>query len=159
MEVDLRSGVRPPVWPSDIIPTEWQDLAAPAVHDLLRSAYSRGGGDVEEYSTWFRAFTTDAEFDPSLCILAWARQTLAGVALCWSSAFVKDLCVAEYRCRSGLGEALLRAAMVLFVERGAPRLALKVDVDNPSRADRLYRRCGFEVVERMYVDCDAANMI
>ncbi len=150
MQADLRRGARPPVWPAAVRATHWQDTAAPAVHGLLCSAYRPGGGGEvdQDYARWKDWFTNDAEFDPSACILAWSGGELAGVVLCWSSAFVKDLCVAESQRGRGLGEALVRAAMVLFADRGAPALSLKVHADNPSGAPRLYRRCGFEVIER-----------
>src|SRR5262245_64559378 len=91
MEADLRLPVSPPVWPAGIITTAWQDGSALDVHRLLRSAYSRGGGEVEQdYAKWRHAFTTDSEFDPSSCTLAWSGVELVGVALCWSSAFLKD---------------------------------------------------------------------
>jgi ribosomal protein S18 acetylase RimI-like enzyme len=150
MQAALRRGTTAPRWPAGVVTTEWQDAAAPAVHGLLCSAYRRGGGKVDQDCTrWMNEFTTDPEFDPSACILAWTGRELAGVALCWSSAFVKDMCVSESQRGRGLGEALVRAAMVLFANRGAPVLSLKVHADNPSGAPRLYRRCGFEVVERI----------
>ena len=150
MQADLRLSVRPPVWPAGVRTTPWQGSAATDVHALLRAAYARGGGEVEQdYARWLQEFTADSEFDPSSCILAWSGPQLAGVVLCWSSAFVKDLCVCEGQRGRGLGEALLRAAMALFANRGAPTLNLKVDADNPSGAQRLYLRCGFEVVERI----------
>ena len=152
MQVDLRRGTSPPAWPTGVLTTSWQDSAAPSVHGLLCRAYRRGGGEVDQdYVKWMNGFTSDAEFDPAACILAWSGRELAGVALCWSSAFVKDLCVSEPQRGRGLGEALARAAMVLFAKRGAPVLSLKVEADNPSDAPRLYRRCGFEVVERISV--------
>jgi ribosomal protein S18 acetylase RimI-like enzyme len=150
MQADLRRGTSAPRWPAGVLAARWQDAAASAVHGLLCSAYRRGGGEVDQDRVkWTNAFTTDPEFDPSACILAWTGRELAGVALCWSSAFVKDLCVSESQRGRGLGEALVRAAMVLFANRGAPVLSLKVHADNPSGAPRLYRRCGFEVVERI----------
>jgi ribosomal protein S18 acetylase RimI-like enzyme len=152
MQVDLRRCTARPAWPTGVLTTQRQDAAAPAVHGLLCSAYRRGGGEVkQDYIKWLNEFTTDPEFDPSACILAWSGRELAGVALCWSSAFVKDLCVSESQRGRGLGEALVRAAMVLFANRGVPALSLKVDVNNPSEAPRLYQRCGFEVVERITV--------
>jgi len=146
MQVDLRRCTTVPAWPAGVLTTQWHDAAAPAVHGLLCRAYRRGGGEVDQdYTKWMSAFTTDPEFDPSACILAWSGRELAGVALCWSSAFVKDLCVSESQRGRGLGEALVRAAMVLFANRGARVLSLKVEADNPSGAPRLYRRCGFDV--------------
>jgi ribosomal protein S18 acetylase RimI-like enzyme len=150
MRADLHRVISPPAWPRGVLASQWQDAAAPVVHELLCSAYRPGGGEVDQDCTrWVKTFTADAEFDPSACFLAWSGRELAGVALCWSSAFVKDVCVSESHRRRGLGEALVRAAMVLFATRGAAALGLKVHADNPSGAPRLYRRCGFEVVDRI----------
>jgi GNAT superfamily N-acetyltransferase len=45
-------------------------------------------------------------YDARLWFLAEAGRTLAGVALCWTSAFAKDLVVHESWRRRGLGDAL-----------------------------------------------------
>jgi ribosomal protein S18 acetylase RimI-like enzyme len=149
----MRAPLSPPVagphWPAGVDPRPWRDGDAPAVHALLVEAYRNGGGEVEPYVRWLPWFTGDAEFDPAACTLAWSGDELAGVALCWSSAFVKDLCVADAHRRRGLGEALLRHSFALFAARGVSALDLKVDSENPSGAVRLYERVGFEVVERI----------
>lgn len=149
MSADLRLPLGPPDWPRGIVVSDWQPESAREVHQLLVQAYSQGGGSVADFDTWEPAFTGDPEFEPSLCLLAWAGSDLAGVALGWSSDFLKDLCVAEPYRRQGLGEALVRGLMVLYANRGASTLTLKIEADNPSGAFRLYRRCGFQVVERI----------
>jgi ribosomal protein S18 acetylase RimI-like enzyme len=44
--------------------------------------------------------------------------------------------------RLGLGEALLRESFREFHRRGERRVALAVDVENPTGATRLYERVG-----------------
>jgi ribosomal protein S18 acetylase RimI-like enzyme len=150
MRIDLDEGTGAPAWPGGFRVSSWRDADAPEVHGLLVDAYRHGGGEVDDYETWLPWFTGDDEFDATACLLARAETgRLAGVVLCWSSAFVKDLCVAEAFRRRGLGEALLREVLRLFRERGAPAVDLKVHADNPTGARRLYERVGFRVVERI----------
>jgi ribosomal protein S18 acetylase RimI-like enzyme len=110
--------------------------------------YRHGGGSVDDFETWFTQTTTDEEFDPELVFLAESDAILAGAAICWRSAFVKDLVVHESWRRHGLGEALLRHILNTFALRGAQAIELKVHSTNGS-AVRLYERVGMQVVERL----------
>ena len=149
MRAPLEHEAEEPRWPPGFALRTWADEHAPAVHALLVDAYRGGGGSVPPYEEWLPSFTGDAEFDPSACLLLFAPDArLAGAALCWSSSYVKDIAVAEAFRRRGLGEALLRAVLALFRARGASAVELKVQSDNPSGAVELYRRLGFETVER-----------
>jgi ribosomal protein S18 acetylase RimI-like enzyme len=151
MRAELDAPPEPPSWPAGFEVGEWRDTDAPEVHALLVEAYSRGGGEVAAYDVWQPGFIGDEEFDAAACRLV--RRSvdgkLAGVVLCWSSAFVKDLGVAEAFRRRGLGEALVREALRLFYARGAGAVELKVEADNPTRAWALYERLGFRIVERL----------
>lgn len=147
MRADLADPPPAPSWPAGIRTTTWTDADAPAVHALLVHAYAGGGGEVAPYATWRRELTGDGEFDPALCTLAWSGPELAGVALAWTSAFVKDLCVREGHRGRDLGAALLVHSLRLLRDRGASAAELKVERDNPSGAAALYRRRGFRVVE------------
>jgi ribosomal protein S18 acetylase RimI-like enzyme len=129
----------------------WRASDAPAVHALLVDAYAAGGGRVAGYAKWQRTFTTDVEHDPASCFLAFAGERLAGAALCWSSAFLKDLCVAAAYRRRGLGAALVSRVLQHFAARGAQLVTLKVEADNPSGAIRLYERMGFELEPECWV--------
>ena len=82
----------------------------------------------------------DPEFDAGLCVCACGDRPPA--ALCWTSAFIKDLAVTPAARRQGLAEALLRHAFVVFRSRGASEIALKVENGNAD-ALRLYHRLGF----------------
>lgn len=62
------------------------------------------------------------------------------------SAFIKDLVVHPSARRLGLGEALLRQAFLAFAARGADAVDLKVEIDNPTGARRLYERAGMKEV-------------
>lgn len=133
-------------WPGGTQLDTWTGADAPEVHALLTAAYRDGGGSVLPYDRWVSWFTTDDEFDPTACFLA--REPggrLIGACLCWSSAFVKDLCVAPEARGRGLGAALICHAADAFARRGHRELRLRVEAGN-ARALRLYERLGFRRV-------------
>jgi ribosomal protein S18 acetylase RimI-like enzyme len=136
-----------PKLPAELELTRWADASARQTHELLQFAYRAGGGSVDPYDEWLEWFTTDPEFDGECCFLAWHSETLVGAALCWSSAFVKDLCVAPHFRRRGLGFALLSVVLAHFRERGADSVELRSHADNPSGANELYRKMGFVKLE------------
>ena len=149
MRRSLADPIPDPVWPAGIrlVPFE-PERHAEAVHALLVAAYARGGGTVEPFTIWWPSLRDNSEFDPALCFtVVNADGQVAGVAQCWTSAFVKDLAVAPVMRRHGLGSALLNQVLHAFRERGAAFVDLKVHSDNPSGALRLYRSHGFEEVE------------
>jgi uncharacterized protein (DUF2132 family) len=130
-------------WPEGVAVRTFEPSDAPAVHALLLEAYRHGGGEVPPYPAWRPAFLGDSEFEAESCFLAFEGVELIGAALCWNTAFVKDLCVAERFRRRGIGTGLLAHALHHFAARGAPAVRLKVDADN-ERALELYGRLGFE---------------
>ncbi|MGN6305819.1 MAG: GNAT family N-acetyltransferase [Mesorhizobium sp.] len=118
-----------------------------AVHALLSRTYAEAGDALPLLPQWWAKLSRDAEFSADLCFLAVdARGKIAGVAQCWTSSFLKDLAVRADARRLGLGEALLTHCFAVFQARGAGHLDLKVEVDNPTGALRLYERCGMKVV-------------
>jgi ribosomal protein S18 acetylase RimI-like enzyme len=150
MRRTLENDPPTPAWPNGIGVRSFRPEDAPAVHALLEHAYRGGGGSVDPFETWLPAMTSDAEFDPELWFLAEAEGgSLAGAALCWTSAFLKDLVVHESWRGRGLGAALVYHVLGEFRRREAAAVELKVESDNPSGAQRLYERLGFEVVERL----------
>lgn len=146
MRVVLADVPEPPAWPAGIRVRSFTEEDAPRVHGLLERGYSAGGGAVPPYREWLETGLADAEYDPALWFLAEADE-LAGVCLCWTGGWVKDLVVVREWRRRGLGEALLRHAFAAFRARGLPAAELKVHADNPSGARRLYERVGMRTVE------------
>ena len=133
-----------PAWPVGIVLVPFASEHALAAHALLVAAYAQGGGSVpERFVPWWDAVSSDEEFDPALCFVAMAEDgAMAGFALCWTSAFIKDFAVHSFVRRQGVGEALLRTAFRAFKQRGAETVALKVREGNVA-AQSLYRRVGF----------------
>jgi ribosomal protein S18 acetylase RimI-like enzyme len=140
---DLAGPVADPIWPDGFSLRTFDAQDAPAVHRLMQLAYARGGGAVAAFEQWWPGIRDDGEFDAGLCFLAIdERGEIVGAAQCWNSAFIKDLVVHPDARRRGLAEALLLAVFQAFCRRGATRVDLKVELDNPSGAMRLYRRLG-----------------
>jgi ribosomal protein S18 acetylase RimI-like enzyme len=119
MRVDLDpAGLGHPRWPTEARVRTFSPPDAPPLHALLEHGYRKGGGSVAPFETWLPRMTTDKEFDPELWFLAESEGALVGAVLCWKSGFVKDLVVHESWRRRGLGEALIRNALNVFVDRG-----------------------------------------
>ncbi len=140
----LGAGEPAPAWPEGIRLVPFTPEDARATHALLEAGYARGGGSVPAFEEWWPSVESDSEYDPALCILAKGEDgTVAGFCLVWTSAFIKDLVVAEHWRKRGLGTALLREAFRRLSARGHDQVALKVHPDNPSGAVDLYRSLGF----------------
>jgi ribosomal protein S18 acetylase RimI-like enzyme len=143
MRLNLNRPVGTPAWPEGVCLTPFTAAHAPAVHALLQLAYANGGGRVAPFAQWWQALCVDDEYDSRLCLMACGPGgVVAGVAQCWTSAFVKDLAVHPAWRRRGVATALLLTACHTFRERGAPALDLKVETDNPSGAVLFYRSRG-----------------
>jgi ribosomal protein S18 acetylase RimI-like enzyme len=149
MERALTTALPDEVASIDLTWSRWDDAHAVAVHRLMVEAYRAGGGTVvADFTSWHRDFVGDCEFDGEACFLDFHRDELAGAALCWDCAFVKDICVSTLFRRRGVATTLLVSAMRHFRARGFAALRLKVDSDNPSGALRLYERLGFLITSR-----------
>ena len=102
---------------------------------------------------WRRQFVTNAEFDPTLCLVASNAGGILGVAQCWTSAFIKNLSVHPCAQGQGLGRALLLQTFQMFKQRGEPYVDLKV-LESNGRARQLYESAGMKFVLRDVVAQD-----
>jgi mycothiol synthase len=113
-----------------------------------------GGFDAsdERYATW----KGDPKFDPSLFVVAWDGDEIAGgivneINAVENAAFnrrrgwLASVFVRRAWRRRGLAAALVARSLVVFRERGMTSAGLGVDADNPTGALGLYQRAGFEV--------------
>ncbi|HET6174035.1 MAG TPA: GNAT family N-acetyltransferase [Gaiellales bacterium] len=148
MRIELPSQIPQPTWPEGSHVRGFHTSDAERLHALLEHGYRRGGGSVAALDIWLPALVGDSEFDPELCFLVEVGDELAAAAICWTSAFVKDIVVGESWRRRGLGESLLRLAFRTSQARGATHVELKVQAQNAA-AIRLYERVGMRMVERI----------
>jgi len=108
------------------------------------------------WDEWDAAWRAREAVDRTLWWVARAEGELAGVILAsWKRmgdwGFVDTLGVRRPWRRRGVGEALLRTAMLEFWRRGERRVALGVDAESPTGATRLYERVGMRVFWRSVV--------
>jgi mycothiol synthase len=145
MQTDLDREQPEPVWPDGIAVRSFRVEEARAVKELLDVAYAKEPDfRLRPFEDWSRFMLGDASlFDPDCWFVAESEDgSLAGAALNWKEAYVKDLVVHPSQRLRGLGTALLRHTFRYFKDRGFPRVALKTDSLNTSRAWRLYEREG-----------------
>jgi ribosomal protein S18 acetylase RimI-like enzyme len=144
---DLTEVIAPPACPTGYRVRTFAVGDAPTVHRLLEVGYAQGGGHIGAFDEWWPNLRDDHEFAPELCFLAVdERQDIVGVAQCWTSAFIKDLVVRPLARRRGIATALLGRVFWEFQRRGAKHVDLKVQVDNPTGAVRLYKELGMREV-------------
>nr|WP_154744343.1 GNAT family N-acetyltransferase [Pseudomonas karstica] len=144
---DLTGTLPVPQWPVDIRLGHYHDELAPAIHRLLCQAQEQGGGRVGALDPWRQQFVTNAEFDPTLCLVASNAEGILGVAQCWTSAFIKNLAIHPDAQGRGLGRALLLHTFQVFQQRREAFVDLKVRESN-LRARQLYESAGMAFVLR-----------
>lgn len=144
---NLTASLPAPQWPADTRLDHYRDELAPAIHAVLRMTQEQGGGRVASLEEWRRQFITDAEFDPTLCLVASNADGILGVAQCWTSAFIKNLSIHPCAQGQGLGRALLLHTFHVFKQRGEPYVDLKV-LESNQRARQLYESTGMLFVLR-----------
>ena len=144
---DLTAGLPAPQWPAGTVLEHYRADLAPAIHAVLSMTQEQGGGRVASLDEWRQQFVTDAEFDPSLCLVASNADGILGVAQCWTSAFIKNLSIHPCAQGQGLGRALLLHTFQVFKQRGEPYVDLKV-LESNLRARHLYESAGMGFVLR-----------
>ena len=138
----------------------------PVVLDQLRRLWDAdveafrdhwGGFDAsdERFDEWRK----DPKFDPSLFVVAWDGDEIAGGvinqinetenrAFNRQRGWLQSVFVRRPWRRRGLARALVARSLVVLRERGMSSAGLGVDAANPTGALRLYEEAGFEVEHR-----------
>jgi mycothiol synthase len=112
-------------------------------------------GSAERFEQW----RTDPKFDPSLFVVAWDGDEIAGgvvneinevenAAFNRKRGWLRSVFVRRPWRRRGLGQAVVLRSLQVFRDRGMTSAGLGVDADNPTGALGLYARTGFEVEMR-----------
>jgi mycothiol synthase len=94
---------------------------------------------------WRRSRFGDPEFDPTLWIIAWDGEEVAGFSLNryrMGNGWIRTLGVRRPWRKRGLGEAILLHSFGEFYKRDKTTIGLGVDAQNPTGATRLYQKVG-----------------
>ncbi|MGZ4291205.1 MAG: GNAT family N-acetyltransferase [Gaiellaceae bacterium] len=156
MEIELSDPPPPARLPTGIELRAYRDADADALLAALNEAFADDPFWHEVSPRNFGEFYLGARgFDPSLWLLAWEAEELAGFALDYAEhgsdselGWVNTLGVQPAWRRRGLGEALLLASFATLYARGRRRIGLGVDAQNVTGALRLYERVGMRQVRR-----------
>ncbi|MDP9491650.1 MAG: GNAT family N-acetyltransferase [Actinomycetota bacterium] len=145
-----------PTPPAGIDLRSYEDTDAEVVRNALNEAFVDDPFHQEATPEKFRAFYLDARgFDPSLWLLAWDADELAGFVLAFPQRLgdsdlggIEVLGVRPAWRRRGLGRLLLSAAFSRLHALGLRRVGLGVDAGNESGALQLYEGVGMRVVRQ-----------
>ena len=112
-------------------------------------------GTIEDSPAGYAEFLGAPAFDPSLWVVAWDGDKVAGVILASLHedptaggvlGYLDSLGVRRPWRRRGVGRALMSAALGVLRTRGATRAGLAVDLENEHDAARFYESLGFRVL-------------
>jgi mycothiol synthase len=131
----------------------------PAIWKANREAFRDHWGGSDESEAAMRRFLEAPDADPSLWLIAWEGDEIAGgiingihpeenEALGIQRGWLSSVFTRRQWRRRGLARALIAQSLVLLRDRGMTSAGLGVDADNPSGALGLYEEAGFEVDER-----------
>jgi len=145
--VPLPEGIR--LEPFDV--DKHDHLLWEAHHDAFKDHW---GHVLRPYPYWLDHVRGFAEFDPSLWLVAWDGDEIAGYSLNRRKSeigWVGTFGVRRPWRRKGLGYALLTRSFRVMYQAGLTRIGLTVDSQNPTGATRLYERAGMSVANHYIV--------
>lgn len=106
------------------------------------------GSHDSTFENWQHRKFGSAEFDPTLWMIAWDGDQIAGYSqnrFRMGIGWIGTLGVRRPWRKKGLGLALLHHSFGEFYKRGMKTIGLGVDASNPTGATRLYQRAGMYV--------------
>lgn len=129
------------------------------VWDADHEAFADHWGGFDNSNEAFEEWLDEPTLDPSLFVVAWDGDEIAGAVLNVVYARENELLgegrgwldsVFVRRCwrRRGLGAALVARSLEVLRERGLTSAILGVDAENPTGALGLYERAGFVEISR-----------
>jgi mycothiol synthase len=158
MRIDL-ANPQTPAWPEGVSVRSYtsadEDPVWHAMNEAFADSWDYQPPTAEGRAQWRHNTLENPRFDPELWFLAEDGDELAGISLCqWHLSgdpvfgWVQTLGVRRPWRRRGLALALLHYSFAEFQRRGATRVGLGVDAENPTGAVRLYERAGMHVERR-----------
>jgi mycothiol synthase len=150
MEIKLHETPVPVVFPKGIKLCPFvKDEHAVAVWEAGNEAFrDHWGSHDSTYDEWSHHVFSNSEFDPTLWMIAWDGDQIAGFSqnrFRMGIGWVSRLGVRRPWRKKGLGLGLLQHSFGEFYKRGMTTIGLGVDASNPTGATRLYQRAGMYV--------------
>jgi mycothiol synthase len=150
MEIKLEAAPPKPVWADGIelrpfIREEHDRAVWQADNEAFRDHW---GSHESTFEYWEHRKLDRPEFDPSLWMIAWDGDQIAGYSqnrFRMGIGWIGTLGVRRPWRKKGLGLALLQHSFGEFYKRGMTTIGLGVDASNPTGATRLYQRAGMYV--------------
>lgn len=156
MEITLDAPPPAPQWPEGIELRPFAaDEHARLVYEAVQEAFrDHWGFSPMPFENWKNHTLLRESFDPTLWVIAWEGDQVAGVSLNryrMGIGWVGSLGVRRAWRRQGLGLALLRHSFGEFYRRGTRTIGLGVDAENPTGATRLYQKAGMRVASEYVI--------
>jgi mycothiol synthase len=156
MRIDVHDDLPEPRWPEGITTSTMQPGDEHGLHEANNEAFADDWAFVPEpFEQWSSEAFGRENFDPELVLVAKEDGEVAGYSINgWHASgdpqfgWVGSLGVRPQWRRRGLATALLHQSFRDFRDRGATRVGLGVDAENPTGAVDLYERVGMRVVRR-----------
>ena len=150
MEIKLEAAPPKPVWSDGVelrpfIREEHDRTVWQADNEAFRDHW---GSHESTFEYWEHRKFDKPEFDPSLWMIAWDGDQIAGYSqnrFRMGIGWIGTLGVRRPWRKKGLGLALLQHSFGEFYKRDTTTIGLGVDASNPTGATRLYQRAGMYV--------------
>ena len=147
MEINLKDAPPMPNFPAGIelrpfVQGEQDEAILRANNEAFREHPGHIDWSLEE---WRRYRYDDPEFDPTLWMIAWDGDEIAGYSINryrTGIGWIRTLGVRPHWRKRGLGEALLYHSFGEYYRRGTKTVGLGVNANNPTGATRLYLKVG-----------------
>jgi mycothiol synthase len=153
MQIDLEGSIdagRAPDGVQIAVVDPTVDLAT--VHGVLDEAFiDDRSHHLQPLAAWLAEETSAAGYDPTLWLLAHDHGEPVGAltgSVDGGGGWVDYLGVRPAARGRGIGLAMLRHAFAMLADRGARRVLLSVDAENPTGATAVYERVGMRIVKR-----------
>ena len=156
MEIKLEEAPAPVTFPTGIeLRPFTREEHAKAVWQANNEAF-RDHWDSHEgtYEEWAHDKFGNPNFDPSLWMIAWEGDELAGFSqnrMRKGMGWIGTIGVRRAWRKKGLGLALLRHSFGEFYKRGTTTIGLGVDSENLTGATRLYQRAGMQAASEYVI--------
>lgn len=150
MEINLKEEPSTPFFPAGIELRPFdKDTHAHLLLEAENDAFSEHwGSHASEFAEWAHRKLENPDFDPTLWLIAWDGDQIAGFSqnrFRMGVGWVSTLGVRKPWRKSGLGLALLQHSFGEFYRRGMKTIGLGVDASNKTGATRLYQRAGMHI--------------